>query len=156
LLAFARFVGDTPLHKLKPAMISRFVDRKGNRDITKRRPGSEAIAAVPRVMVAAASQVQVGVSPRRDALDGAAQESPGLVLGGIVIMEGVWNAHIFKKADSRGAWPTAGETAQARKVGSIDPMSTSRSARTRLSVEADTASNEEHSNGRSQLSAGGA
>jgi site-specific recombinase XerD len=37
LLAFARSVGDTPLHKLQPAMISRFVDRKGNRDITKRR-----------------------------------------------------------------------------------------------------------------------
>jgi site-specific recombinase XerD len=37
LLAFARSVGDTPLHKIQPAMISRFVDRKGNRDITKRR-----------------------------------------------------------------------------------------------------------------------
>lgn len=36
LLDFARSVGDTPLHKLQPAMISRFVDRKGNRDITKR------------------------------------------------------------------------------------------------------------------------
>ena len=37
LLAFARSVGDTPLHKLRPAVISRFVDREGNRDITKRR-----------------------------------------------------------------------------------------------------------------------
>jgi site-specific recombinase XerD len=37
LLAFARSVGDAPLHKIQPAMISRFVDGKGNRDITKRR-----------------------------------------------------------------------------------------------------------------------
>jgi site-specific recombinase XerD len=37
LLAFAQSVGDTPLHNVQPAMISRFVDRKGNRDITKRR-----------------------------------------------------------------------------------------------------------------------
>jgi integrase len=36
LLAFARSVGDIPLHKLRPAMISRFIDGKGNRDITKR------------------------------------------------------------------------------------------------------------------------
>jgi integrase len=36
LLAFARSVGDTPLHRIQPAMISRFIDRKGNRDVTKR------------------------------------------------------------------------------------------------------------------------
>ena len=36
LLAFARSVGDTPLLKIKPEMISRFIDGKGNRDITKR------------------------------------------------------------------------------------------------------------------------
>lgn len=37
LLAFARSVGATPLHKIRPAMISRFLDRKGNRDITLRK-----------------------------------------------------------------------------------------------------------------------
>lgn len=36
LLAFARSVGDVPLPGIQPAMISRFLDRKGNRDITKR------------------------------------------------------------------------------------------------------------------------
>jgi len=36
LLAFARSAGDTPLHKVRPAMISRFINRKGCRDITKR------------------------------------------------------------------------------------------------------------------------
>ena len=37
LLAFARSVGNTPIHKIQPAMVSRFIDRKGNRDITKRK-----------------------------------------------------------------------------------------------------------------------
>lgn len=37
LLAFARSIGDTPLHKIRPTMVSRFIDRKGNRDITKRK-----------------------------------------------------------------------------------------------------------------------
>ena len=36
LLAFARSVGDTPLHKIRPVMITRFIDHKGTRDITKR------------------------------------------------------------------------------------------------------------------------
>ena len=37
LLAFGRSVGDMPLHKIELPMISRFIDRKGNRDITKRK-----------------------------------------------------------------------------------------------------------------------
>lgn len=37
LLAFGRSVDDTPLPKIRPAMISRFLDRKGNRDITMRK-----------------------------------------------------------------------------------------------------------------------
>jgi len=37
LLAFSRAIGDTPLHKVQTVMITRFVDRKGTRDITKRR-----------------------------------------------------------------------------------------------------------------------
>lgn len=37
LLAFSRSIGDTPLHKIQPAMITRFIDRKGTRDITKRK-----------------------------------------------------------------------------------------------------------------------
>ena len=36
LLAFARSVGDVPLSGIQPAMISRFLDRKGNREITRR------------------------------------------------------------------------------------------------------------------------
>jgi integrase/recombinase XerD len=36
LLAFVRSIGDTSLHEIQPAMISTFVNRKGNRDITKR------------------------------------------------------------------------------------------------------------------------
>jgi site-specific recombinase XerD len=36
LLAFAGSVGDVPLPRIQPAMISRFLDRKGNRDITRR------------------------------------------------------------------------------------------------------------------------
>jgi integrase/recombinase XerD len=37
LLAFARSIGDTPLNKIQPAKITRFIDRKGTRDITKRK-----------------------------------------------------------------------------------------------------------------------
>jgi site-specific recombinase XerD len=37
LLAFAKSAGDTPLHKIQPAMILRFLDRKGNREITRRK-----------------------------------------------------------------------------------------------------------------------
>jgi site-specific recombinase XerD len=37
LLAFSRSIGDAPLHKIRPAMITRFIDRKGTRDITKRK-----------------------------------------------------------------------------------------------------------------------
>ncbi|MFA5952863.1 MAG: tyrosine-type recombinase/integrase [Hyphomicrobium sp.] len=37
LLAFARSVGTIPLHRIEPGMISRFIDRKGHRDITKRK-----------------------------------------------------------------------------------------------------------------------
>jgi integrase/recombinase XerD len=37
LLAFAKSVGDTPLRKIRPAIILRFGDRKSNRDITRRK-----------------------------------------------------------------------------------------------------------------------
>jgi len=37
LLAFARSVGDVPLARIRPEMISRFLDCRGNRDITKRK-----------------------------------------------------------------------------------------------------------------------
>lgn len=37
LLAFAQSVSNVPLHRIKPATISRFIDAKGNCDITKRK-----------------------------------------------------------------------------------------------------------------------
>jgi integrase/recombinase XerD len=37
LHAFARSIGNTRFNKIQPAMITRFVDRQGTRDITKRR-----------------------------------------------------------------------------------------------------------------------
>lgn len=37
LLAFSRSIGSTPLRKIEPAMITRFIDAKGTRDITKRK-----------------------------------------------------------------------------------------------------------------------
>jgi len=37
LRAFGRSVGETPLHEIQPDVIWQFIDRKGNRDITKRK-----------------------------------------------------------------------------------------------------------------------
>ncbi|HEY7550092.1 MAG TPA: hypothetical protein VH913_11320 [Hyphomicrobiaceae bacterium] len=47
---------------------------------------------------------------------------PGLVLGGVVIMDNARKAYIFNKADSRGAWLSEGETILGWKVESIDAM----------------------------------
>jgi hypothetical protein len=47
---------------------------------------------------------------------------PGLVLGGVVIMEEVKKAYIFNRSDSRGAWLSEGETILGWKVESIDAL----------------------------------
>jgi hypothetical protein len=47
---------------------------------------------------------------------------PGLVLGGIVIMEEGRKAFIFNKADSRGAWFSEGDSIRGWKVETIDSM----------------------------------
>jgi hypothetical protein len=47
---------------------------------------------------------------------------PGLVLGGVVIMDGAQKAYIFNKADTRGAWLAEGETILGWKVESIDAI----------------------------------
>jgi hypothetical protein len=48
---------------------------------------------------------------------------PGLVLGGVVILEDARKAYIFNKADSRGAWLSEGESVLGWKVESIDALS---------------------------------
>jgi hypothetical protein len=47
---------------------------------------------------------------------------PGLVLGGVVIIDDARKAYIFNKADSRGAWLGEGETILGWKVEAIDAM----------------------------------
>jgi len=47
---------------------------------------------------------------------------PGLVLGGVVIMDEARKAYIFNKTDSRGAWLSEGESFLGWRVESIDAM----------------------------------
>jgi hypothetical protein len=48
---------------------------------------------------------------------------PGLVLGGVVIVEEVKKAYIFKKSESRGAWLSEGESILGWRVESIQALS---------------------------------
>jgi hypothetical protein len=45
---------------------------------------------------------------------------PGLVLGGVVVVEQARKAYIFNKADQRGGWFSEGETVLGWTVESID------------------------------------
>jgi hypothetical protein len=48
---------------------------------------------------------------------------PGLVLGGIMIANGVRKAYVFKKGDSRGAWLSEGDAVMGWKLEALDTMS---------------------------------
>jgi hypothetical protein len=50
-----------------------------------------------------------------------APADPGLVLGGVAILERARKAYIFSKAGERGAWLGEGEVVQGWRVESIGP-----------------------------------
>jgi hypothetical protein len=60
--------------------------------------------------------------PKPVAVPPPAPVDPGLVLGGVVIMDHAKKAYIFNKADSRGAWLSEGESMLGWQVESIDAM----------------------------------
>jgi hypothetical protein len=59
---------------------------------------------------------------------------PGLVLGGVVIMEEAKKAYIFNKADLRGAWLSEGESILGWRLDAIDAAA-ARLARGDRSIE---------------------
>jgi hypothetical protein len=60
--------------------------------------------------------------PKPVAAPPPAPVDPGLVLGGVVILENARKAYIFSKADSRGSWLGEGDSILGWKVESIDAM----------------------------------
>lgn len=48
---------------------------------------------------------------------------PGLVLGGIMITNGVRKAYVFKKGDSRGTWLSEGDAIMGWTLEALDTMS---------------------------------
>jgi hypothetical protein len=47
---------------------------------------------------------------------------PGLVLGGIMITNGVRKAYVYKKGDSRGTWLSEGDAIMGWKLEALDTM----------------------------------
>jgi hypothetical protein len=45
---------------------------------------------------------------------------PGLMLGGIMVMQGVRKAYVFRKSDPSGTWVTRGEDFMGWKIQTID------------------------------------
>jgi hypothetical protein len=62
-------------------------------------------------------------SPKPIAAPPPAPVDPGLVLGGIMITDGVKKAYLFNKADAKGVWLSEGDTIAGWKVETIDSMS---------------------------------
>jgi hypothetical protein len=45
---------------------------------------------------------------------------PGLMLGGIMVMQGVRKAYVFRKADPSGTWVAHGEDLMGWRIQTID------------------------------------
>jgi hypothetical protein len=45
---------------------------------------------------------------------------PGLLLGGIVVMQGIRKAYVFRRTDPSGTWVASGEDAAGIVIGSGD------------------------------------
>lgn len=61
--------------------------------------------------------------PKPVAAPPPAPVDPGLVLGGIMITDGMKKAYLFSKADPRGIWLSEGEAIAGWKLEAIDTMS---------------------------------
>lgn len=61
--------------------------------------------------------------PKPVAASPAAPVDPGLVLGGVVIADGVKKAYLFSKADPKGVWLSEGEAIAGWKLEAIDTIS---------------------------------
>jgi hypothetical protein len=45
---------------------------------------------------------------------------PGLLLGGIVVMQGIRKAYVFRRTDPSGTWVASGEDFMGWKIEAID------------------------------------